>query len=404
MSEYFIPYEGRKPYVFVSYAHRDSARVLPVIRPLHEMHYRLWYDEGIPAGSDWPENIALHMRHCAAVLFFVSGASLRSVNCRREIADARRQGKPVLCVRLDDAPLPDDFAHLLAGAPIVPLSDAPMDTARRALDAGVITEAFLGDGTSDPGGVSGGGRFNGWILATVLGALLLLAAVAGAYGLNNGWFDVLLPAREAAAQATAVPTGAPTAVPTPAPTVDVSAWGTMFNDYAAFPDKLQERAVRAAIGQSEGDVLTSELLSVTQLHFCGNMALHNDAGIAFDENGACSVNGAPVIQGPVSDLSLLADMPALTTLTLAQQSVTSIKPLGVLTQLSTLNAAGNPIRNLNRLTGFASLATLHIEHTQIADLTPLNDLPRLAIVTVSADMFPLVTDPETQRYDIVLVR
>ncbi len=62
MSRYFKPYEGSRPYVFISYSHRDSDRVLDIISELDRRKLRLWYDEGIPAGSDWPKNIESHMR------------------------------------------------------------------------------------------------------------------------------------------------------------------------------------------------------------------------------------------------------------------------------------------------------------------------------------------------------
>ena len=53
MSAFFQPYEGNKPFLFISYAHRESEETVSTVRILHEKGYRIWYDEGIPAGSDW---------------------------------------------------------------------------------------------------------------------------------------------------------------------------------------------------------------------------------------------------------------------------------------------------------------------------------------------------------------
>ena len=78
MSRFFKPYEGTRPYLFISYAHKQSEEVVSTIRILHEKGWRLWYDEGIPAGSDWPANIAGHMQGCAGVLFFESERALES--------------------------------------------------------------------------------------------------------------------------------------------------------------------------------------------------------------------------------------------------------------------------------------------------------------------------------------
>ena len=61
MNRFFRPYEGKRPFLFISYAHASSEQVVETIRILHEGGVRLWYDEGIPAGSDWPANIAQHM-------------------------------------------------------------------------------------------------------------------------------------------------------------------------------------------------------------------------------------------------------------------------------------------------------------------------------------------------------
>ena len=60
--QFFKPYEGKAPYIFISYSHQDSEKVIKTIKPLQDHLYRLWYDEGIPAGSDWPRNIAVHMK------------------------------------------------------------------------------------------------------------------------------------------------------------------------------------------------------------------------------------------------------------------------------------------------------------------------------------------------------
>ena len=40
-------YEGKDPYIFVSYAHKDSAAVFRLVEQLNERGYRICYDEGI---------------------------------------------------------------------------------------------------------------------------------------------------------------------------------------------------------------------------------------------------------------------------------------------------------------------------------------------------------------------
>lgn len=95
-----VPYEGTQPYIFVSYAHRDSEQVYPVLEELSRRGYRLWYDDGIAPGSEWPENIAQHLNGCALTLAFVSPNSIASANCRREITFALSKQKPFLAILL----------------------------------------------------------------------------------------------------------------------------------------------------------------------------------------------------------------------------------------------------------------------------------------------------------------
>ena len=51
----FRPYEGKEPYIFISYAHRDSDRVFPIIRRLQEDFCRVWYDDGIDPGTEFED-------------------------------------------------------------------------------------------------------------------------------------------------------------------------------------------------------------------------------------------------------------------------------------------------------------------------------------------------------------
>ncbi len=96
----FTPYEGKKPYIFVSYAHKDSDRVFPILEELNRRGYRVWYDDGIAPGSEWPENIAQHLDGCSLTLAFISPSSIASANCRREVTFALSKRKPFLGILL----------------------------------------------------------------------------------------------------------------------------------------------------------------------------------------------------------------------------------------------------------------------------------------------------------------
>jgi hypothetical protein len=95
-------YHGDQPYVFISYAHKDSETVHHVVRRLQQDGYRVWYDEGIAPGSNWDVYISEHLDRCSNVLSFVSKAYVKSPNCRDELALSRRKGKPMNLIFLED--------------------------------------------------------------------------------------------------------------------------------------------------------------------------------------------------------------------------------------------------------------------------------------------------------------
>lgn len=102
----FDAYEGSEPFIFISYAHKDSELVYKEILELHQSGYKIWYDEGIEASNEWPEEIANAVIGCAVFLVFISPRSTASVNCRNEINLALNEGKPFLAVHLEESNLP----------------------------------------------------------------------------------------------------------------------------------------------------------------------------------------------------------------------------------------------------------------------------------------------------------
>ena len=104
MGEY-KPMVDNKPYVFISYAHKDSAVVLPCINALQQNNINLWYDEGIQAGSEWPEYIAEKVLNCEKFVLFISKAYLASQNCKRELNFAISRKKDILSIFIEDVEL-----------------------------------------------------------------------------------------------------------------------------------------------------------------------------------------------------------------------------------------------------------------------------------------------------------
>ena len=137
LPEQIRPYEGTDPYIFISYAHRDKDRVLPVLRSLSERGYRLWFDEGIEPNAEWLEEIGRRIRDCAAFALFISGHSVVSRNVRNEIYSATevRALRPV-CYYLEETELsPGMELQLGAHRPILAYFDGEEEAVRKLIAA-----------------------------------------------------------------------------------------------------------------------------------------------------------------------------------------------------------------------------------------------------------------------------
>jgi serine/threonine-protein kinase len=99
--------------VFVCYAHRDSASVYADLVELHDKGIRLWYDEGIPAGTSWRGEIAAAIKGAQHLIFFISDASLKSNHCLREVDYALTHNVDIIPVYLEDCSLPAELDLVL---------------------------------------------------------------------------------------------------------------------------------------------------------------------------------------------------------------------------------------------------------------------------------------------------
>ncbi len=100
-----IPYEGNEPFLFISYCHEDAEIAYPLIEKLASDGYRLWYDDGINIGADWPEIIAKHLIDCHACIEILTPAYAQSHNCRNEINFLVEHQKTIIPIIWSDFPL-----------------------------------------------------------------------------------------------------------------------------------------------------------------------------------------------------------------------------------------------------------------------------------------------------------
>lgn len=100
------PYQGKEPYIFLSYSHLDGEHAAELIRGMNENGFRVWYDEGLVPGKEWDENIARTIMHCSYFVALMSKNYLESANCRDELNFARDKKLPLLLIYLENIELP----------------------------------------------------------------------------------------------------------------------------------------------------------------------------------------------------------------------------------------------------------------------------------------------------------
>lgn len=114
MADRFPAYSGDGPYVFISYSHKDSHVVYPIIERLAELGYNIWYDEGIPLVADYGGVLYEKITQCSLFVLFVSRASVKSKDVEKEAAHAISFNKDIAQIVIDeDAKLPPSIAYHL---------------------------------------------------------------------------------------------------------------------------------------------------------------------------------------------------------------------------------------------------------------------------------------------------
>lgn len=136
------PYEGDEKYIFISYSHMNSQNILPIIEHLVNDGYRVWFDEGIAPGSEWPESIATHLDRCAIIVSFISKSYLESNNCKREINFALSRKKPLISIFIEPVELPLGMEMQLSISQSIFKYDLPSDNDffRKLYNADFITD------------------------------------------------------------------------------------------------------------------------------------------------------------------------------------------------------------------------------------------------------------------------
>lgn len=102
----FKAYSGDKPFIFISYAHKDAKLVFRDIKRFHDEGYPVWYDQGLTPGQEWDDEIARALMRCSLLVVFISKNSMASKNVQDEIKMALNRDIDVVPIYLEETELP----------------------------------------------------------------------------------------------------------------------------------------------------------------------------------------------------------------------------------------------------------------------------------------------------------
>ena len=184
-------YRGSEPFAFVSYSHDDSEAVFAELEALSGEGLRLYYDEGIHPGHTWDDQLAEAILGSSVFVYFVSARSAASANCRREVALAVENEKPVIAVYLEDVELPPGLRLSIGNRQAIVRARFDEARYRARLVAAIrehvgVTTANASDARGAPAAplVARKSR-RSWMVAVVAVALVV-GAVAAVVSWRNG--------------------------------------------------------------------------------------------------------------------------------------------------------------------------------------------------------------------------
>jgi len=156
-----------------------------------------------------------------------------------------------------------------------------------------------------------------------------------------------------------------------------------------FSDTSLEAAVRAAIGQASGELLTVDVEFLTSLDASGR--------------GITALDGIEYLKGveelflennQIADLSLLARLKILEKLRVDHNQITRIDSLAGLTGLTELELHHNQISDVSPLASLTGLRRLRLDENQIVDVSALVGLTELTQLNLQnnqiSDISPLM--------------
>lgn len=147
-----------------------------------------------------------------------------------------------------------------------------------------------------------------------------------------------------------------------------------------FPDTVLERIVREHINKPSGDILSSDVDTVTEIN-AEDQKVSDLTGVEHFTN----LVFLHLIDNDVMDISPLAGLDKLWSLNLGGNQISDISPLGNLINLSQLSLAQNPVTDLTPLTNLTNLTGLSLDNIPATDFSPLEGMAKLETLRLSYD-------------------
>lgn len=390
--DFFQPYEGEKPYIFVSYAHANSPQVMEVISQMHHKGYRIWYDEGIEVGSEWPECIASHLAGAHLMLAFISNAYMSSDNCRREMHFAVSKRIKVINVFLEDTRMTPGmemqignifalmkynmaekaFFDKLYAAPLLTSEAFAEETGAEA--APLAPKQKKKPKAPRPAKAKTGRPAWRKLLAiflsvALLGGLIALGIVGYVTGLGQ---RLMISVKQEEIEPLAG------------------------NVEAVFEEPLFEQIARDYSGITEGPVYVSDLAGLRELYIIGSDYYFSqapeteadtaeklgDIRVLTDLQYFTELDRLSIVQQKLSSLETMPGC-AIEYLDISQCKISSLAGIGRLTELRSLAAEGCPIRELGDIDQCLNLRSINLSSSSLSDFTALKPLTKLNEFTIS---------------------